>query len=289
MRDDVRPFLNCQSGARGAAFTVIPVFYEPTVSWQKGAARGAQALLEASVQLEAFDGRGAPLESGIHTREALRLEQAPPEVALAAIRAAVEDALRRNSVPVVLGGEHTVALGAVRAFARRGAGIGVVQFDAHADLRTAYEGDPFSHACVMRRILELDLPLLQIGVRSLCADEDALRRREPRIAALDAETIVRHGVPPTVIPDRFPPDVYLTFDVDALDPSLLPATGTPEPGGLGWYETVDLLRILSRERNVLGFDVVELSPRPDLHASDFVAAKLVYTLMGFILESRNRR
>ena len=246
---------------------------ERSVSYGKGTARGPAAILEASLQLEAFDGESVPCASGIHTR--------PPVETLEAIEAAVVDVLKGGKVPVVLGGEHTVSLGAFRAFASFGEPFGIVQFDAHADLRDVYEGDPLSHACTMRRALDLEIPLLQIGVRALSREEFDLRR-ERRIPHVDGYAIGQRGLPDRLLPADFPERVYVTFDVDALDPSIMPATGTPEPGGLDWFRTMRALEKISRRRRIVGFDVVELAPIVGLHAPDFLAARLVYDLMGLI-------
>lgn len=253
-------------------FHVIPAPLEATVSYGGGTAGGPAAILAASQQLEAFDGAGCPCEKGIFTHGAAET--------LDAIEAATARALACGGFPVVLGGEHTVTLGALRAFKAAGEPFGVVQFDAHADLRDEYEGSKLSHACVMRRAADdLGLPLFQIGVRALSAAEHALRI-ERNIPHLDAAEIERHGLPERLLPDDFPRRVYITFDVDGLDPSVMPATGTPVPGGLFWREAVALLEMIARERLIIGADVVELAPAAGLHAADFAAARLVYAIMG---------
>lgn len=260
-------------------FHVIPVPYEASVSYGSGTARGPEALLEASVQLEAWDGHGTPCAEGIWTRPAVDCRGAPEQV-LARIERATSESLAQGAVPVLLGGEHTVTLGGVRAArAACGEALGVIQFDAHADLRDAYEGSQYSHACVMRRIVDLGVPLAQFGVRALSLEEVELREAR-RIPHWDAETLAaQHQLLPELPPD-FPARVYLTFDIDALDPGLMPATGTPEPGGLGWWQTMALLRALLAGRELVGFDVVELAPIPGNHAASFTAARLVYNLMG---------
>lgn len=157
----------------------------------------------------------------------------------------------------------------------------MIQFDAHADLRDTYEGDKMSHACVMRRAVEMGLPLLQIGVRALSVEEVELRR-ELKIPHHDGERLGRNGLPAQLIPDGFPEKVYITFDVDGLDPSIMPATGTPVPGGLTWWQAMECLEQITADCEVIGFDVVELAPIANLHAADFTAAGLVYNLMGMI-------
>ncbi len=254
-------------------FQVIPAPYEKTVSYGSGTRQGPEAIIAASNQLEAYDGASCPCEHGIHTL--------PPAVSLKSIETAVARVAAGGKIPVLLGGEHTVTYGALKALREQGEEFGVIQFDAHADLRDTYEGDRFSHACVMHRALDMNLPLLQIGVRSLSAPEVELRQTRA-IPHHDADKIAHHGLPLQLIPADFPPKVYITFDVDGLDPSIMPATGTPEPGGLTWWQAMDCLATISSSRTIIGFDVVELAPIQNLHAADFTAARLVYNLMGMI-------
>jgi agmatinase len=190
--------------------------------------------------------------------------------------------LKKNGLPVILGGEHTVTLGALKAIVDSNKKIGVVQFDAHADLRDSYEDNRLSHACVMRRVHEMGLPFVQIGIRSLSQEEFRFRRTHD-IQSLDAADINTGGIPAEVLPWDFPELIYITFDVDCFDAAIMPATGTPEPGGLTWYQGIDLLHRVCANRTVCGFDVVELAPIPTMHAPDFTAAKLVYKLIGLAL------
>lgn len=272
--------------AEHCRFHVIPAPFEASVSYGGGAVEGPAAILRASQQLEVWDGLSAPAVLGIHTTPAVN-GAGRAEAVLGRIEAAVAWAAERGALPVLLGGEHTVTLGALRALAARHERFGIVQFDAHADLRRSYEGDPLSHACVLRRALELTCvdgnapELFQIGVRALSPEEVALRR-ERGIAHLDARDLALSGAPGRLLPPDFPEKVYLTFDVDALDPGVIRATGTPVPGGLGWYQALELAERALRGRTVLGFDVVELAPREGDHASDFAAAQLVYCLMGVV-------
>ena len=264
-----------------ARFHVIPVPYEHSVSYGGGTADGPRAILAASVQLEAFDGTGVPGKAGIYTAPPVPCAKLSPEKMIAATSRAVRAVLERKAIPVVLGGEHTVTLGPIDALMAHGRPFGVVQFDAHADLRDEYTGTPYSHACVMRRIVEKGIPVFQIGVRSFSAPEHEFRTRR-RLPCLDAVDIARKGIPAQVLPRTFPKNLYITFDLDAFDSSLLPATGTPEPGGLFWFEAIFLLERIIKGRTVLGFNVVELAPTAGLPASDFAAAKLTYAIMGLI-------
>lgn len=254
-------------------FHVVPAPYEETVSYGRGTSRAPAAILNASYQLEAFDGESCPCAYGIHTH--------PAQYSLDAIELAIAGIADAKKIPVLLGGEHTVTFPAVRALQNAGEKFGIVQFDAHADMRDVYDGDKFSHACVMRRCLELDLPIFQIGVRALSYEEMDLRR-EKQIPHLDGYEIGRNGLPDKLLPDDFPEKVYVTFDVDGLDASLMPATGTPEPGGLDWFQAMRCLEMIVAERTVIGCDFVELAPIEHMHAPDFLVARLIYNFMGML-------
>ena len=304
-------FLESELAPRNAAdcrFHVVPVPYEATVSYGGGTAGGPTAILEASRQLEVWTGRSAPSDHGIYTWPAVDCS-GNSETVLERIEAAVEMALSAGpqgalperpsgaggclaapTVPVILGGEHTVTLGVLRALQKRYGHFGVAQFDAHADLRDTYEGTPYSHACVMRRAVDdLGLPLFQIGVRSLSPEEVAFRKARS-IPHLDARAArfplarVEEIPMPALLPADFPGKVFLTFDLDAFDASLMPATGTPEPGGLFWWDALDLAERCLSGRVALGFDVVELAPLPGMHAPEYTAARLTHEIMGIIGE-----
>ena len=261
-------------------FHLIPVPYEKTVSYGAGTAAGPLAILESSQQLELFDGISIPAEYGIYTHKPMNCDGSDEET-LEKIEKTVSSVLGLKKIPVVLGGEHTVSVGAFRAVKAHFKDFGIVQFDAHADLRDTYHGTPLSHACVMRRAVDMNIPIFQIGVRSLSWEEHVLRQ-ERHIGHLDASAIGIAPVPDVILPENFPQHIYITFDVDGLDPSLMPATGTPEPGGLSWYQAFSALSAVMRGRRVIGFDVVELAPIPGMHAPQFTAARLIYNLFGII-------
>jgi agmatinase len=267
-----------------ARFEIIPVPLEHSVSYGRGAAAGPQKLLEASLQLEAYDGEGVPAYAGIHTGPAVDCSS-DTETVLRRVAGRVSAALAGNRIPVLLGGEHTIAVGAVDALIAQGEPFGVVQFDAHADLRDQYEGNPFSHACVMRRIAEREIPFYQIGVRSLSVAEAGFRQAR-NLACWDAARLADPAAPPPRLPPDFPGRVYLTFDVDAFDPAVMPGTGTPEPGGLFWYDALRLIDASLLNRRLIGFDVVELAPIPGNQVSEFTAAKLAYRLMSVALRQQ---
>ncbi len=268
---------------KSARFHVFPVPYEKTVSYGGGTAVGPEAILRASNQLESVLGHGGghPGAAGIFTLPAIDCSDIEPEGMIALVAREMQCSLAAGCVPVLLGGEHTVTLGAFKALLGMPWPVGIVQFDAHADLRAEYELTPYSHACVMHRAVEWGLPVFQIGVRSLC-DEEYRFRVDRGIPFIDAETLSSGEEPAMLLPDHFPERIYITFDVDALDASLMPATGTPEPGGLFWNDALRLLRNVLQNRLLIGFDVVELAPIAGFHACDYTAAKLVYTLMGLV-------
>lgn len=277
----MKPFLASEyspASAEDARFHIIPVPYERTVSYGAGTAHGPEAILEASQQLEAFDGAGYPGALGIHTTDAVDVSGTPEDV-LNRIGQSVSAAVAADALPVVLGGEHSVTFGAVRALTKVHDHMGVIQIDAHADLRDRYDDTPWSHACVMRRVVALGVPVLQIGVRSLCREEIDVRE-SCGVSHLDARDIHRGQSLADVLPPDFPEDVYVTFDVDGLDAAVMPATGTPEPGGLPFFQSLDFVSEAIAGRRVVGLDVVELAPQPGLHHADYTAAKLTYLLMG---------
>jgi agmatinase len=266
-----------------AAFHIIPVPWETSVSYGGGTANGPNAILHASTQLEAYIDGGIPGKAGLHTAPPVNCEGETTEI-LARIRSATAEVLQFGKLPILLGGEHAMTLGPIQAIKEKGISFGIVQFDAHADLRDTYQEDPHSHACVMKRIFDLDIPIFQIGVRALSEPEAELRSSS-NIGFLDANTIDRSGFPKNTLPEDFPENLFITFDVDGLDPSIMPSTGTPEPGGLSWYQALEGLENVMRDRTVIGADVVELAPKPGMHASDFIAAKLVYKIMDLIVKN----
>ncbi|TAK41940.1 MAG: agmatinase [Betaproteobacteria bacterium] len=264
-----------------AQFHVLPVPYEKTVSYGGGTAKGPAAILAASGQLERWDGASDPGAQGIYTWPAIDCAPAA-ETVLAAIAGRVAEILRRGKLPVVLGGEHTVTWGVIQGYLQAGTrDFGVVQIDAHADLRETYEGSKLSHACVMRRVVEAGIPLFQLGNRAYSKEERAARAAHG-VRGLDADQLVPQGISEFELPPDFPEKVFFTLDVDGIDPSVLPATGTPVPGGLGWYQTLGLFESVARQRRIIGFDILEFAPIAGFHAFDFAAALLVYKMMGIV-------
>ncbi len=272
-----------------ARVLILPVPLEATVSWGGGTADGPRAIIAASQQVELYDREheGEPaLEYGIHTLPALALS-ADPAVAVAEIAAAVAEAAGSGRLVVVLGGEHTLSAGVSHGLLEAlGGPLTVVQLDAHSDLRDEYEGSPFSHACVARRILEDPRveQILQLGVRSVDAEEVAFARSsDGRVRVWYAEDIHAGAWVEEFATRVRGRRIHLTIDVDALDPAIVPATGTPEPDGLSWREAIDVVCTTAAEGAIVGIDCVELAPQAGLHHADFAVAKLLYKTITYAM------
>jgi agmatinase len=279
----------------GAAVVIMPVPYEATTSFGGGTGGGPAAIIEASRYIELYDQEldGEPYEVGIATLPALSLTGAGPADAIADLRSAYERVLDAGpgKFVIMLGGEHSITSAPVLAWADRlqqeGRRLTVLQFDAHTDLRPEYEGSPYSHAAVMHRVHDR-VEIVAVGIRAMTADEMRLVRRSDNIHVFLADDIHDGDAWMDDVMSRLGDDVYITFDVDAFDPSLVPATGTPEPGGLQWYPVLKLLRRVFAERVVHGADVVELAPLPGLAAPDFLVAKLIYKMIGYHAAGRRQ-
>ena len=264
-----------------ARFHIVPVPYEESVSYGSGTAMGPSSILKASWQLETWDGYSSPCEEGIYTWPPVSVKGGAAQV-VDRIAKATRKILDLGKMPVALGGEHTVTYGVIKGFLDAGVSdFGVVQIDAHADLRDAYEGNPYSHASVMKRIVDENIPLFQLGIRAFCPEEIATRE-EFGVHHLDADQLVPQRIHSIDLPEDFPRQVFFTVDIDGLDPSVFPSTGTPVPGGLDWYQTLNLFESVARQRKIIGFDLMEHSPISGFHAYDFAASMLVYKLMGIV-------
>jgi len=275
---------------RHAAVAILPVPYEATVSFGGGTRRGPQAIIDASGTVELYDHEAddEPYHIGVATLDPVPLTVAGPEQAMRQLRKAYAAALTPGRFVVMLGGEHTVSgppiLEQAARLRRKGRRLSVLQLDAHGDLRNTWEGTPFSHACVMRRVVE-QVDLVQVGIRAIAREERATMRRFG-VTTVFAHEMVDGDAWMDRVLAALGRDVYLTVDIDYFDPSLVPSTGTPEPGGGTWYPTMRLLERLFRTRRVVAADVVELAPIPGMPGPDFLAAKLVYKLIGFHARSR---
>jgi len=262
-----------------APIVVLPVPFDATSTWIKGADRGPEAILEASANMELYDIEtdSEVYLKGIHTAKPVIVESSPEELAVK-VHDQVFKFLNDGKFVVTLGGEHSVTIGAVQAYAEKFPGISVLQIDAHTDLRPEYEGSRFNHACVMARVREW-CPIVQVGIRSMDVVEKPFISADRIFYAKDIVGGDRSWINKVV--DKLSDQVYVTIDLDGFDPSIVPATGTPEPGGLHYYDVINLIRTVIERKKLLGFDVVELCPAEESKASDFLATKLIYQILSY--------
>lgn len=255
---------------------VLPVPFDRTSSWLKGSDKGPKAIIHASHYMELYDiETGSEVyKSGIHTSAPVRERTSAGMVK--AVHERVRKYLRDDKFTVMLGGEHTVSLGAITAHLDRFGDMSILHLDAHSDMRDSFHGDRLSHACVMARVREYTDRIVSVGIRSM----DASELKNIKAKNIFYASSIRHspGWISRVI-RRLSKNVYISLDLDVFDPSLMPSTGTPEPGGMGWYEMLDLLEAVSARKNIVGFDVVELCPAINKFP-DFLAAKLIYKLLS---------
>ena len=269
-----------------ARVAVVPVPFDATTCYRPGTREGPQAIIDASVNLELYDAelRRSPYTVGIATLRAVEPIMGNAQAMVDRTERVTAHLLDQGKFVVTLGGDHSISIGVIRAFAKRYPTLSVLQIDAHADLRDEYEGNRLSSATIMRRTLEVVPRTARVGVRSLSEPEAELvrERKLPMwlASAIREQTFAGRRAWIDEVVAALGDEVYITFDVDGFDPSLLPGTGTPEPGGLGWYEVMDLLSAVAAQRRIVGFDVVELSPLVEGHVSPVVTAKLVYKLIG---------
>ncbi len=272
-----------------AKAVIIPVPYDSTTSYQAGTRNGPSAIIMASRQVELFDLdlQCEPLLCGVHTLPELEPDMQGPAETLANIENAVRAVVDAGKFPVILGGEHSITTAPIKVLKEKyGDKLSVLQLDAHSDLRESYESTPFSHASVMRRVFDL-AKITQVGIRNTCKDEMEFVKKTGHDGIFWAHDICSGSSDDSWMDKvlaRLSDDVYITVDLDAFDPSIMPGTGTPEPGGMLWYPTLKLLSRVIEEKNVVGFDVVELCPIPGNVASDFLAAKLVFKMLGRIFK-----
>lgn len=263
---------------------VLPIPYEATTSYGKGTRRGPAAMIKASQTVEFYDeelDHESMKDFGVATLKPLSFGKKKGAAAMDIIRKAVGRIVDDGKFPVCFGGEHTITSPIVRALHDRlGDDFSVLQIDAHSDLRDTYEGTPWSHACVMRRIYEFNRNIVQVGIRAQCREERDLIVTN-RIDTFYAKDLLNDPAWTGKVVDRLRKRVFVTIDCDGFDPSIIPGTGTPEPGGLSWYETVAFLRSVFAQREILGFDIVELAPVRGQSHPDFALAKLAYKLMGY--------
>ncbi|HEY0380020.1 MAG TPA: agmatinase [Pyrinomonadaceae bacterium] len=273
-----------------ARIVVWPVSYEGTVSYGTGTGRGAEAIIDASRNMELYDEEtdAEVYKLGIHTVEESPSVE-PPARMMESLYERASELVSAGKFVAMIGGEHSVSAPVIRAHAERYDNLSILQIDAHADLRDTYDGTPHSHASIMARVTrDMRLPAVQCGIRSISAEEArALDELPTRI--FWAKDIVGRSDWWDAAVDGLTENVYLTVDIDGLDPSLVAQTGTPEPGGLGWYETIGLIRTLARKRRVVGMDLTEYSYVEGQDASAFLCAKLIYKTLAFIFEAETKR
>jgi agmatinase len=269
---------------------VWPISYEGTVSYGGGTGKGAEAVIDASRNMELYDEEtdAEVYKLGIHTLpESSPLD--PPEQMMNSLYDRAKELVGSGKFVTMIGGEHSVSAPVIRAHAERYSNLSILQIDAHADLRDTYDGTPYSHASIMARVVkDLKIPAVQVGIRSISADEarviDQLATR-----IFWAKDIVGRNDWWDEAVDGLTENVYLTIDIDGLDPSLVSATGTPEPGGLGWYETIGLIKTLARKKNIVGMDLTEYSYVEGQSASAFLCAKLIYKTLAFVFEKETAK
>ncbi|KAF0243192.1 MAG: hypothetical protein FD180_3527 [Planctomycetota bacterium] len=274
-----------QTDRAKSKFLVLPVPFEESVSYGGGTANGPAAVIDASRQVELWDEEllRETCEAGIHTLPEFKPPRMRGERYLKALAEHAAELMKEGKVLVSLGGEHSITPALVEAARTKHPKLSVFQIDAHADLREEYEGKKWSHASAMKRVIDLGCKLAQAGIRNFSKSEVPYVDRG--LVATAPAHLTRTAADQRKAVERFlehlTDDVYITVDIDGLDPSLVPGTGTPEPGGLSWYETLDFLRPIFAQKNVVGFDIVEVAPMEGSSVSQFVAAKLAYRMMGY--------
>jgi agmatinase len=287
--------LEATSTYEAAKVVILPIPYEATTTFRKGCEKGPDALIAASDQLEAYDEelkRETCVDVGIYTHSAIADTRQNPNLSADEMLNATTEVVSRfiadNKFVIALGGEHAITTGIVRAYQQAlNEPFTVIQIDAHGDMRHEYEGSLHNHACVMRRVLEMGLPTLPVGIRSICKEE-ALLIEKQQIPVVWARDIANNtDWSETAIAKITTPKVFITIDVDGIDPTLIPGVGTPEPGGIDWYSIVKFMRRIFETHQVIGCDVMELAPVVDSVVSEFTSAKLVYKLIGYQALTQN--
>ncbi len=265
-----------------AKVVLIPVPYDGTSTWQKGSDKGPEAFLEASENMELYDieTRSEVYKKGIYLAPSVT-ENSSPEKMVEAVYKTTKNYLKQEKFVTLFGGEHSISIGSIKAFNETFEDLTVVQIDAHADLRPEYEGSSCNHACAVHEASK-KTNLIQVGIRSMDVSE---------VEHMDENQVYfAHDLYEDWQDDaigQMTPNVFITIDLDAFDPSILPSTGTPEPGGLFWYETLEFLKMMFKKKNVVGFDIVELCPNKNERSSDFLAAKLYYKMLSYKFKYQN--
>ncbi|MCX7877303.1 MAG: agmatinase [Ignavibacteria bacterium] len=274
------------SSFNNSIIAILPCPYEKTTSYGKGTIKGPEAIIKASHYVEFFDEETAKevcFTHGIVTLKPISFREQKAKEALGLIYNSVKALIEEGKFVITIGGEHTISTAPIRAHYEKYERLSILHFDAHSDLRNEYEGNKYSHACFAARVAEFTTKITQVGIRALCREEyDFIK--DKKISTFFAHEIREHNFNEIVIDriiETLDENVYITFDVDYFDPSLMPSTGTPEPNGFYWAETMRLLKKVCEKRNLVGFDVVELAPRKSFPFPDFLTAKLIYKIINY--------
>ncbi len=278
------------SNFKRAKAVIVPVSYESTTTYKKGTVFGPAAIIDASTHLELFDDElnQETYKIGIHTMEDLHIADLSSEEMIKRTKEATAELIKANKFPVILGGEHSISIGPVEACKENYPDLSVLYLDAHYDLRDELNGSKFNHGCVARRISETT-PVVEVGTRSFSKEEKEFLNNVPagtRVEMINVYDILDDALWKDRAGRLLTKNVYISIDLDVFDPSVMPAVGTPEPGGIGWYECLEFLYSVIMDKNIVGMDVVELCPLKDQPASDFFAAKLIYRLLGYMFSAK---
>lgn len=277
------------AGYKRSKVVMLKAPFEKTTTYIHGTKFGPDAIIEASRYLERFDEElnQETYRMGIYTAGISGMDEISSEAMVEKITSSIAELLKAGKFPILLGGEHSVTVGAVKAFRDVFPNISVLHLDAHYDMRDELNGSKLNHGCVARRISEI-CPIVQIGQRSLSKEEKDFLSSVPseKIKTINVYDILEMPLWKDTVSNSLSENVYVTIDMDVFDPSIVPALGTPEPGGIGWYETLDLLKEIAKDKKIVGFDVVELCPIKGQTSSDFLAAKLIYRLLGYIFSTK---
>lgn len=264
---------------KNASIAILPVPYDGTSTWIKGADKGPEALLDASYNMEFYD---IETDSEVYLKGIATLdpvyENSSPEKMSEAVENRMSEILNDKKFPVLIGGEHSVSIGAIRAVAKKYKNFSVLQLDAHTDMRDTYEGSKYNHACVMARAKEVATNVTQVGIRSTWPAEEKQNIDLERV--FYAYKIKEESNWEKRVSDQLCKNVYVTIDLDVLDPAFMPSTGTPEPDGLTYRNILNLMKLIIKEHNVIGLDIVELCPNNSNKAPDFLASKLIYQILS---------
>ncbi len=269
-----------------AKFVILPIPYDATASFKTGCRNGPSAIMAASHHVEYYDDELAREyhEVGIATLDPLETNASGPEAMHADIFRAAKRVVDDGKFLIGVGGEHSITSGLVRAVMSQHKKLSVLQIDAHLDLRDKYQESKFSHACAMRRVLELGANVVPVGIRSVSLEEHTFAKRN-KIKPISARECMFEEDSLNRMMDQLGDTVYVTIDIDGFDPSLAPGTGTPEPGGLDWYQITGILQLVAAEKKIVAADIVEVSPIPGQHVTEYLAARLMYKLIGYVTQT----